>query len=86
MKKYQKELEGLHEIEETENEKVSKLDIEYEKIAQKHEFQQQNLNRVEADITALEKGLQEIIDSMEENVRNLEKKLTGCLSSRINKN
>ena len=72
VEKYQKELEGLHEIEETENEKVSKLDIEYEKIAQKHEFQQQNLNRVEADITALEKGLQEIIDSMEENVRNLE--------------
>ena len=72
VEKYQKELEGLHGIEETENEKVSKLDIEYEKIAQKHEFQQQNLNRVEADITALEKGLQEIIDSMEENVRNLE--------------
>ncbi|WP_022773555.1 chromosome segregation protein SMC [Butyrivibrio sp. AE2015] len=72
VEKYQKELEGLHEIEETENEKVSKLDIEYEKIAQKHEFQQQNLSRVESDIENLEKGLQEIVDSMEENVRNLE--------------
>ncbi|SFP89318.1 condensin subunit Smc [Butyrivibrio proteoclasticus] len=72
VEKFQKELEGLHEIEETENEKVSKLDIEYEKIAQKHEFQQQNLNRVESDIETLEKGLQEILDSMEENIRNLE--------------
>ena len=72
VEKYQKELEGLHEIEETENEKVSKLDIEYEKIAQKLDFQNQNLNRVESDIEDLEKGLQEIKDSMEENVRNLE--------------
>ncbi len=72
VEKFQKELEGLHEIEEAENEKVSKWDIEYEKIAQKQEFHKQNIDRVESDIEALEKGLQEIIDSMEKNARNLE--------------
>ena len=72
VEKFQKELEGLHEIEETENEKVSKWDIEYEKIAQKQEFQQLNIDRINEEINNEEKALAEIIENLEENAKNLE--------------
>ena len=72
VEKFQKELEGLHQIEEAENEKVSKWDIEYEKIAQKQEFQQQNIDRVDADIETEEKALLEIQEAMAENAAALE--------------
>ncbi|WP_026651110.1 chromosome segregation protein SMC [Butyrivibrio proteoclasticus] len=71
VEKFQKELEGLHEIEEKENDSVAKWDIEYEKIAQKQEFKQQNIDRVDADIEAEEKALEEIMDSLKANEESL---------------
>ena len=71
VEKFQKELEGLHEIEEQENEKVSKWDIQYEKIAQKQEFQQLNINRVTEEIENEEKALFEIVESLEKNEETL---------------
>ena len=67
VEKYQKELEGLHEIEDKENEKVSKWDIEYERIAQKQEFQQLNIDRVSEEIENEEKALEEILESLKDN-------------------
>ncbi len=67
VEKYQKELEGLHEIEDKENEKTAKWDIEYEKIAQKQEFQQLNIDRVTEEIENEEKALEEIEESLKAN-------------------
>ena len=69
---FQKELEGLHEIEETENEKVSKWDIEYEKIAQKQGFAQVNIDRINEEIKSEEKALEEIIENLQNNAKSLE--------------
>ena len=71
VEKYQKELEGLHEIEEEENEKVSKWDIQYEKIAQKQEFQQLNIDRIVEEINNEEKALAEIVENLESNSKAL---------------
>ncbi len=65
--KYQNELEGLHEIEEKENENVAKWDIQYEKIAQRQEFQQVNIDRVTEEIESEEKALEEIMESLHSN-------------------
>ncbi|SFB68898.1 chromosome segregation protein SMC [Butyrivibrio sp. YAB3001] len=67
VEKFQKELEGLHEIEEKENEKVSKWDIQYEKVAQKQEFQQQNIDRMTDEIQEEQKSYDEIVRSLKEN-------------------
>ena len=72
VEKFQKELEGLHVIEEEENSKVSKWDIQYEKIAQKQDFQQQNIDRVKAEIDNETKALEEILESLKSNAENLE--------------
>ena len=72
VEKFQKELEGLHEIEETENEKVSKWDIQFEKISQKQEFQQMNIKRITDEISEEEKALEEIVNSLTENEKTLE--------------
>ncbi len=67
VEKFQKELEGLHEIEDRENEKASKWDIEYEKIAQKQEFQKLNIDRISEEIVNEEKALEEILESLKNN-------------------
>ncbi|MBE5826721.1 MAG: chromosome segregation protein SMC [Butyrivibrio sp.] len=71
VEKYQAELDGLHELEEKENESVAKWDIQYEKMVQKQEFHRQNLTRVDAEIEAEEKALKEILDSKEANAKAL---------------
>ncbi|MBR1670101.1 MAG: chromosome segregation protein SMC [Butyrivibrio sp.] len=65
--KYQGQLEELHKVEEEKNINVSKWDIQYEKIAQRQEFQKANLTRIEDDIRAEEQSLKEILDSIEKN-------------------
>ena len=69
---YQAQLEGLHEIEEKENEKVAKWDIQYEKVKQRQEFQKANIDRIEADIRAEEEALSEILETMKKNEESLE--------------
>ncbi len=69
---YQTQLEGLHGIEEEENEKVAKWDIQYEKVKQRQEFQKANLDRIEADIRAEEEALSEILETMKKNEESLE--------------
>jgi chromosome segregation protein len=71
VEKYQKELEGLHEIEDEENDKVSKWDIQYEKISQQQQFQQINIDRVSQELKNEEASLQEILDSLKANEEEL---------------
>lgn len=70
--RFQAQLEGLHEIEEKENEKVAKWDIRYEKIKQKQEFQQENIDRINEEIRAEEESLAEILETIENNTKTLE--------------
>ena len=69
---FQKELEGLHVIEESENDKASKWEIEYEKIAQKQGFAQVNIDRINDEIASEEKSLEEIVENLEKNASSLE--------------
>ena len=71
VEKFQNELDGLHEIEEKENDNVAKWDIQYEKIVQKQEFHRQNITRVDNEIAAEEKALAEILESKEANAEAL---------------
>ncbi len=70
--KCQTELEGLHEIEEKENENVAKWDIQYETIAQRQQFAQSNIDRVNEDIKAEEESLAEILETISANTASLE--------------
>ncbi len=72
VEKHKAKLEELHVIEERENDAVSVKEIEYEKSHQKQEFYQQNVDRINDDITTEEKALAEIVESMNENARLLE--------------
>jgi chromosome segregation protein len=69
---YQGKLEALHNDEEEGNENVAKWDIEYEKIVQKQEFQQQNLDRINDEIESEEKALEEIVETIKNNTLTLE--------------
>ncbi len=68
---FQKQLEGLHEIEEDETAKVSKWDIQFEKITQKQGFQQQNIDRIKEEVENEEKALLEINETLKANAENL---------------
>ena len=68
----QRELEGLHEIEETEGDKVSKWDLEYERIKQKQLFVNTNIKRVDEDIRTEEEALLEITETIRKNNEQLE--------------
>ncbi|MCR5403801.1 MAG: chromosome segregation protein SMC [Butyrivibrio sp.] len=70
--RFQAQLEGLHEIEEKENEKVAKWDIQYERIKQKQEFQQQNIERVNEEIRSEEEALAEILETIKKNTSTLD--------------
>ncbi|MCR5669390.1 MAG: chromosome segregation protein SMC [Butyrivibrio sp.] len=71
VEKFQKELEGLHELEENENKNVGSWDIEYEKIKQQQDFKKENLDRIDEEIKAEQDALNEILESMEENAKAL---------------
>ncbi len=68
----QGELKGLHEIEETEGDKVSKWDLQYERIKQKQLFANSNIQRVDEDIRTEEEALLEITDTIRKNNEQLE--------------
>ncbi len=72
--KFQAKLEELHEKEEKESESVSSWDIEYEKILQKASFEQQNVDRIEGEISVEKSALDEIIEAMNKNNELLEQK------------
>ena len=71
---YQKELDALHLEENAESENTAQWDIEFEKIAQKQEFQQQNIDRINAEIGQEQASLDEILESIEKNALSLEEK------------
>ena len=71
---HQKTLDILHEEEAAENENTSQWDIEFEKIAQKQGFQQQNIDRINAEIGQEQQSLDEILESIENNAQSLEEK------------
>ncbi len=71
---YQSKLELLHAEEEKESESVSSSEIEYEKVLQKETFEQQNLDRVNAEIKEEQDALNEILESIVKNNELLEQR------------
>ena len=69
---FQGQLEELHKVEERENENVAKWDIQYEKIVQKQEFSQTNIDRIDEEISAEEAALMEIRETLRKNEETLE--------------
>ncbi|MCR5101030.1 MAG: chromosome segregation protein SMC [Butyrivibrio sp.] len=67
-------LKELHLLEEKESENSSKWDIDYEKIAQRQDFEQQNIDRIEDEISEETNALNEIVESIRNNEENLELK------------
>ncbi|MCR4901460.1 MAG: chromosome segregation protein SMC [Butyrivibrio sp.] len=74
VEEFQKQLDELHLAEGKESESTSQWDIEYEKIAQKQEFQQQNIDRIQEDIAQEQASLDEILESLEKNALSLSEK------------
>ena len=62
---YQKELETYRIEESDKTGLVGEWDVEYEKMLQKQEFEQTNLDRIEGDITRLSSELNEVQEGLE---------------------
>lgn len=76
---FQKELEIKRAEETTEAAKVSEWDMKVEKMLQKQEFHQQNVERINGEIARFEKELEEINQGLKENIEAVENKKNGIL-------
>lgn len=76
---FQKELEEKRAEETTEAAKVSEWDLKVEKMLQTQEFHQQNADRIQGEISRYTKELEEILESIGENRKEIETKEESIL-------
>ncbi|MDD3369553.1 MAG: chromosome segregation protein SMC [Lachnospiraceae bacterium] len=74
---FQKQLEEKRQIETDNLAKVSEQDIEVEKMLQRQEFEQTNLDRILGEILRLDQDFQEVKNGLEENNKQIEEKKTS---------
>ncbi|MCR4587333.1 MAG: chromosome segregation protein SMC [Lachnospiraceae bacterium] len=65
IEEWQKQLEGMHEEEQAQASVVAEQDVEVEKILQKQEFEQVNVDRIDGELQVLIDEKTEIVDSLD---------------------
>jgi chromosome segregation protein len=71
---YQAELETCRTEESGKNSKVGEWDVEYEKMLQKQEFEQTNIDRIESELGRLKEELEEVQENLDICLRDMESK------------
>lgn len=71
---FQKELEEKRVEETAESTKVAEWDVKVEKMLQTQEFHQQNADRIQGEMSRYQKELEEILEGLTENQKEMEQK------------
>ena len=74
IEKLQETLEELHERESSRSEETAKWDIEYQKMLQKQGFEQQNVDRIDGELSERKAEYDEIKNSMDAGAEEVEQK------------